>query len=652
MAKGGKGKARPIKKVSSGPESGKLKKAKPKRPIKSKKKKKNSSIPLNIFYWLAAILVLTVVVYFPSLDNDFTNWDDPSLIIDNPLIRSIEFENIKRIFSEYYFGNYQPLHILSYAIEYHFFGLNAPDYHMVSLIMHLIIVSLVMVFTWQLTEDRIATLVATLLFAIHPLHVESVAWATERKDLLYTLFFVASLICYVRYIKKGLELKYLVYAFLLMLIAIFSKAMAASLAPTLILVDYFYKRKLNLRLVLEKIPFFALSIIFGLISIDAARSTSSIDETGAYPFHERFFFASHNFLSYIAKLIVPIDLSAFYPYPVVGGETLPWMYYAALPTVILLVVAVILSYKSGRKIIFGFFFFSITIFLVLMLIPIGPTIFSERYSYIPSIGLNYLLGLGFVYLFVTKAKEIPALKTISAAVLIMYSAWLCYGTYERCKVWKNSETLWTDVIEQFPQVALAHNNLGNFYGKNLGMEELKKGNSDEAKKYFDRAMEKYIDAQAANPKYSKSYCNMGIVYAMRGEIDKAIENFNIALEYEPGYLEAIKNRGIAHAQSGQYEKAVADFNLAMEKSPRDADNFFNRGMAYLQDQKYQLALDDFNQAIIYKPDYADAYYRRSTAQYALGSYIKANQDLETSIRMGSRYDQQFYNAVKQKAGIR
>ena len=165
----------------------------------------------------------------------------------------------------------------------------------------------------------------------------------------------------------------------------------------------------------------------------------------------------------------------------------------------------------------------------------------------------------------------------------------------------------------FPQVALAHNNLGNYYGKELGMNEMRNGNTEfGAAIFLTELWEKYEDAQKANASYSKSYCNMGIVFAMRGDINSAITNFNKALELEPGYLEAIKNRGIAHAQSKQYQNALEDFNLAMDKSPaRCRTHTLTAEWSTWKTKDFQQALNDFNTAVQYKPDYADAYYRRS-----------------------------------------
>ena len=198
---------------------------------------------------LLIILLISFFVYLPVLYNDFV-WDDDLYIKSNPLVRSI---NLNEIFSNYILGNYHPLTVLTYSIEYQFFGLNAEGYHGVNLLLHLLNIILVFFVVLSLSNRKEVALVASLLFGLHPLHVESVAWASELKDLLYTFFFLASWFCYLRYLK-GLKRKFYFYCLLIFLLALLSKAMAVSLSFILLLTDYFKRRKLTLYVWLEKIP--------------------------------------------------------------------------------------------------------------------------------------------------------------------------------------------------------------------------------------------------------------------------------------------------------------------------------------------------------------------------------------------------------------
>jgi hypothetical protein len=201
-----------------------------------------------------------------------------------------------------------------------------------------------------------------LLFGIHPLHVESVAWASELKDLLYTFFFLASYIFYLKYIKSNRN-KFLFYALLLFLFSLFSKAMAASLPLLLLLTDYIKGRKINMKILLEKLPFFILAIIFGLVAIYAQKSSHAIQDISTFTFPQRIIFASHSFISYLIKLLAPVHLSAYYPYPVKSGDHLPSQYYIYLLLFLSFIAFVIYSIRFSKKILFGIGFFAITIFL-------------------------------------------------------------------------------------------------------------------------------------------------------------------------------------------------------------------------------------------------------------------------------------------------
>ena len=191
----------------------------------------------KLLWPLLFILPVVFAAYYPILDNELTNWDDPDLITDNPLIRDFSLAGIKKIFTTFYFGNYQPLHLFSYMVEYHFWQLNPAGYHAVSLVLFLITSALVYYFILQISnKNTIIAVIATLLFAVNAMRVESVAWAAERKDTLYSLFYMASLIAYVNYIfrlkepGRGLKIKYLIYAFLFFVFSLFSKVMAVSIS--------------------------------------------------------------------------------------------------------------------------------------------------------------------------------------------------------------------------------------------------------------------------------------------------------------------------------------------------------------------------------------------------------------------------------------
>lgn len=613
-----------------------------KRTDHNKKKKEQAlkvSIPIKTIpqqnglrnlLWLGAILFLTFIVFLPSLDNAFTNWDDPRYLNDNPLIRNLSVQNIKRIFSEVYFGNYQPLHIFSYALEYHFYQLNPFGYHLTSLIMHLITTGLVFRFIFLISENSAIALITALLFGIHPLHVESVVWAAERKDLLYAIFFIGSLNYYIRYIKSGQKIKYLLFAFLLFTLSLFSKTMAVSLAPVLILIDFYYGRKFNVKMVLEKIPFFSLAVLLGFISASTARETGQVS-LNVFTLLERIMFANLNLLTYLWKLILPVHLSAFYPYPDKIDGHIPYYCYIAPFVVIGLMLLIFLSLRKTKVILFGAGFFVASVFLVLQLFPVGGSIISERYSYISSIGFFFVVAYFFQQLILHR----PYMKITAYAALVFYSLFLCASTYARCDVWKDSLTLWNNVLEQFPNVGIALNNRGNIYGKEMGD--------------LDMAMFDYNRSVQFNPGYKDAYVNRGIVYCMKGKFDLAITDFNQAIKIEPDYFEAIYNRGIAFIETKEFDKAITDLNKIELTHADDARIFFSRGRAFSFSGKNDEALADFNHAISLNPGYAEVFYYRSFTLYSKHQFKAAYADLLKATNLGIHVEKDYYETIKKAA---
>ncbi|HNQ13161.1 MAG TPA: tetratricopeptide repeat protein [Bacteroidia bacterium] len=589
---------------------------------KQKERIVSSPFPKELYLWLAGILLLTIIAFSSSINNGFTNWDDPKYLTENPLIRSLSSDNIHKIFTEAYFGNYQPLHILSYAIEYSFYELDPTGYHTTSVVMHLLCTALVMWFIWLISGSSLITIIATLLFGVHPMHVESVAWAAERKDLLYTIFFLFAAIFYVKYIKSNYKNSFLLLSMLFFIISGFAKAMAVSFVPVMIIIDYYFKRNLlEKKVIFEKIPFLIFAIIIGAISVTVVGQADTIALDNHFSRIQQSAFAFFNINMYVAKLIVPVKLSSYYAYPIIGADNaIPSYYYLGFPLVFLILGLLIYSTRFNRNIMFAAGFFVATIVLVLQFVPVGPTIFSERYSYIPSISFFYLIGFGINKLVANK----QALRLPVFIVLGAYGLWLSYATFERCKIWKDSLTLWNNVLEQFPYVAVAYNNIGNIYGKEQGN--------------LEKAMENFNLSIKYDPEYENAYSNRGIVYAMQGKFDLAEKDFNKALQVKDDYVEALHNRAILYSQTKRYELALIDFNKAIAKEPYEAQQYFNRAVVYTDLNRYNEAIIDFQHAIRLHPKMADAHYRLALAYYNMGNKNAAMQSMNNASALGAKMD--------------
>lgn len=598
------------------------------KPIQPIKKVESAPFWKSIFP-LIALLVIICIAYSPILDNDLTNWDDPTYINNNPLIKSLDSDNLKRIFTENYFGNYQPLHLLSYAIEYHFYQLNPKGYHATSIAMFLIACLLIYIFINLLSKNKIIALITTAFYGLNAMRVESVAWAAERKDLLYLIFFVAALIMYVQYIQKDERYKYLIFTFLFFTLSIFSKVMAAAFIGPMIMLDYYLSRKLSFKLVLEKIPFVLLSIAVGLKQVAATDETGTIDKSDLFSFSDKIFIACRNLVFYPIKLIAPLNLSAFYPYPPKSAEIgIPPIFYVCGLIILVLLVFIVISTKKTKLFLFTSGFFVSTILLVLQILPVGPTMFSERYTLVPGFIFSFLLAYGLFYV----KEKYKISSVVIYAIAGIYSLILFSTTYKRCDVWQNSLTLWDDVIEQFPNVATALNNRGKYYGENL--------------QKYDLAMVDLTNAIKADPNYEIAHNNRGIVYSIGKQFDLAIKDFDNAIGLKPTYFEAIQNRAIALASSGQFEKAIIDFSKVIEEDPKNEKLYISRGYTYLQVNKPSEALLDFNKAIEINPNEGNSFLNRCQSYYMLKEFEKAKTDLQTATRLGATVNPEFRKIVE------
>ncbi len=508
-----------------------------------------------IFLSLAFILSITLIVFFNSLNNSFlANWDDNAYVLVNNSIKELSSQNINTIFTSFYVGHYQPISILSYAIEYHFFGLNPRAYHTTNLIFHLLNIVLVFFLIFTLSRRIEAAFITALLFAIHPLHVESVAWISERKDVMYAFFYIASLISYVYYLKKN-KLKYLIFTAILFVFSLLSKSAAVTLPVLLLLFDFYYKRKLTRVLILEKLPFFALSIFFGILAIISQKSSGAMLElVDRFSIFDRFFIIFYGINFYLLKLFAPLNLSAIHCYPVKINGMLPLEYYIA-PLIILIIVFLIFkSKKICHEIVFGTLFFLISISIVLKIIPLGMDVVAERNTYVPYIGLFFIIGMFYTYVVDNKFKFSKKLKPILRIVLAIYIVFLSILCYQRTKVWKDSISLFSDVIEKHPEFPQA------YYIR--GIEKINRKDFNGAVSDFDKAIKLdsvFIDAYL-NRANSRYYIK---------DFDGSMSDFNKIIELAPNNANAYKNRGILEFQLKMYDNACSDWQKAFELGDKE-----------------------------------------------------------------------------------
>ena len=645
---------------------------------KNRKKYKRSSIKnSNIFskylhyLILSVIIILTFIIYSDSLKNDFVSWDDSSLLINNNEIRNITTENIGKMFSNSYVYMYVPLTVLSFAIEYKFFALNPVAYHAGNLILHLLNVILVFFFIYLLTSPQstneslysssqkqkksnyriLVSSIVALFFGIHPMHVESVAWASERKDVLYSFFFLCGLITYIYYLKNQ-KFKYIAYTFILFILSLFSKSSAVVFPLVLVLIDYYLKNVktelLSIKYWLRKLPFILVSVIFGILAIHfqtVGERAGDMTDLSHYSGFDRLFLYLYSASFYIVKFFIPLGLCGAHFYPVKSSGMLPIEYYfsAVLISGVVITIILIKSLQLKKDLIFGILFYFITIVLFLKIIPsTGFVITCERFSYISYVGLIFAfvkvcLKVADKEVNMPYQKKHVVYKSVFITVLIFATLIFSIMTYERNKVWANSLSLLDDVIEKnsnaYSQIinrGMAKNALRDYKGAIEDFNKAIENSPRNVKAYFSRgltkstlgdfhgAIEDYNKALEYNPNFGLAFNNRGLAKSNLGDKKGALEDFNKAIETSPKFSDAFYNRGALKSALGDKTGALNDYNTAIEYNPQNSLIFNNRGYLKASQGEIQGAMNDFNKAIELNPQYANAFYNRGTAKYLIG----------------------------------
>ena len=633
--------------------------------VRTEPKKSSALLEDTVLNDRKAFLICIAVVaalYLASLFNGFTNWDDSGYVTGNLLIKKLSWASLNEIFTKPVMGNYHPLTMLSYAIEYRLAELNPFIYHFTNYILHLANTYLVYRLVKLLSGSIEVSFFVAMMFGVHPMHVESVAWVSERKDVLYALFYLSSLVFYVRYAKEGLQKKFLVYSLVLFLLSLFSKGQATSLSVAVLAIDFWLKREWSAKLLLEKIPFLLLSLIFGIAAIYAQHTFGYMTGLQLYTFTDRIFFAFHALDLYFFKLFLPVNLSCFYPFPAHKD----FLIYIAPVIVCLLLFFVFRSLKKTRLLVFGTGFFLVTIFLVLQLLPVGGAIISDRYTYIPYIGLFFIAGYWLNQLILKNPER------RSAVVFLCVLAFACYSvaSFQRIRIWKDSIILWTDAISKNSKVAVSYNNRGSAYKElkknDLAISDFSKALQLNPNYYdamvgrgelfriagqFDQAMTDLNKAIQARPgKDWSAYMSRAIVFCIKGDLGKAKADFDQAFALEKNSPELYCNRGNYYDMSGQFERALADYTKAMEINPKYENAYLSRGSAKARKNRMDEALEDFNTAIKVKPDYAEAFFDRSYVYNTKKEYRKALDDALKARELGFTVDENYLNSLKSLTG--
>ena len=533
------------------------------------------------FLFLLLILLVGLGLYWPSLDFEFLiNFDDDKLILQSPANQSLEYENLKALFTEPVFGLYHPFTSLSWAIEKQLYDFNSRWFHLSNLLWHLLNTILVFFLSRHFLKRSDWSLVIALLFVLHPMHTENIVWLSSRKDLVYGCFFLLGLLSYLRYLK---DQKVVFYALMVLafIASLFSKSNAVVFPAVLILLDIWEHRRFKWKYVLHKIPLFALSGIFIYITLKTQQEAGFINSfEGDYSLFDRLLMGVYSLGYYLFSLIVPFDLSPKNLYPSKTDGYLPWVYYAAP---FFLAGVTYLLYRLGKKeklIWFGAAFFLVIIAPVLKLIPTGNDIVSNRYAYLPYLGLY--LGLGLYFL-----KNSPQWGKLVAGIWVLA---LAFTSFQYQNSYQDSYTLWTKIIEE---------NEANKWGQAMAYNE--RGQIRYKQGQYKAALRDVEQALELQPKLPRGLMNRALLYDRFGQPQKALADLNVLLEASADQVDALKLRGVVYGKLNQVNKAIADFSEALAIAPENTELLNNRGIAYSILGENEKALADFNQAIELQP---------------------------------------------------
>lgn len=635
------------------------------------KNPKNKYFNSKFSYYILSffiILVITFTFFYPSLQNGLINFDDKEYIYENKLIQDFSVQSIGKLFTTPYSANYHPLTALTNAIEYKFVK-DAPIlYHLNNIVLHSIVCFTILIFLNLLIPNRIVVLIVVLFFAIHPLRVESVVWVSERKDLLYSLFYVLGMIWYVKYCEIFSFKKYSVLV-LLFVLSLLSKSAAVVFPCSLLILDYYLKRPIfSKQSILSKAPLFLLSLLFGIIALKTQNVTTSITNIGAlYTSFEKAILSLHALGFYFWKSILPFNLSALYFYPEKIQNTLPSMYVVSALLVLLSSVLLVWLLRRKRWFIFSLLFFITNLMLVLQIISVGQAMMADRYSYMPSIALCFLLALGLDCL--TK-REIKFPKFVLGTTGLLVLIVLGVLTWNRTHVWKDSISFASDLIEKYPKKSFGYYLRGDAflherqdyeraiqdftkaieYEPNMMWAFMKRSVAFVRSKKFENALQDCLSAYNLNPMQGDNLNNLSLIFLELGKQKEDTQNFaaaeslySSALHFKPKMIDALNSRGRVRGMSGNFKHAIDDFTEIIKMDSNNINAYINRGNSYAMAGLMQESIKDYDKAISIDSNASQCFFNRCLAKLKLQDTLGCCNDWERAAQLGNQEAQNQFN---------
>lgn len=640
------------------------------------------------FFLLSFIALLALLVYLPALNNGFVSWDDGLFVYENSYIHRMNLEFFRWALTDTSIDYWRPLSWISHALDYALWGLNPVGHHLTNVLLHSVNTFLVMILTCKILtflnrttdDDRGAIVVfrnksiliaagfTGALFGLHPIHVESVAWVAERKDLLYSLFYLLGLISYTGYVSclpekgsmAGIFRNRRYYVMLLFFfLSLASKPMAITFPVVLLLLDWYpFERNFTgtgiKLLITEKIPFLAISVIVAASTVIAQKNVGAIVDAASLSGYERVLVSFNSLLLYLWKIIVPVNLLPLYPYPY--DITLSNLRFPAAIVSVAAITAGCLVLSRKTKIgLAAWGFFLITVFPVLGLVQSGPQPMADRYMYLPVLAPFMLIGLGLAMV-EEKCAGMPSFKwSLRVASLVMLIL-LCLLTVKQTGVWRDNVSLWSYVIDKEPgRLPIAYHNRGIAMtamarydqavadsSKAIALDHQyvdayhNRGNAYAGKGEYDQAIADYLKAISLQPGNAVILSSLGLAYAGMGAFDAAIDAYGKAIALKPDFGEAFNNRGLAYLGKVDLSRAFADFDRAGQLKPGDASVHVNRGLAYAAQERPDLEEHEYTAALALHPPRnlaATVHSNRGIIRFKRGDHVRALEDFNAAVTL-------------------
>ena len=615
-----------------------------------RKSRKSSKLPESKYSksatgWIAPALVAvdTCVAFLPLIWNQFVEWDDYENLISNLHYRGLGWSQLSWMFTTFHMGPYQPLSWMTYGLDYLIWGMNPVGYHLTNLMFHaanavffyfisrrLIAVALSIPGDEQSWQLNMSAAFAALIFAIHPLRVESVAWATERRDVLSGFFFLATIYCYLRansIVRDDSQWKrWLGAALVAYCLSLLAKATAMTLPVVLLVLDIYPLRRLNgefrswwtsaqRNVLLEKIPFVIPAVAFAVIAFVGQRQSSALKSLDSYGIESRLAQAFYGASFYLWKTFVPVGLSPLYE---ISPHFSPWdaVIAAGAAATILVTVTLYLVRNRWPAGLACWAYSIVTLGPVLGIVSTGPQLVAERYSYLSCLGWAVLAGGVLLYFLGGVAQKRRALAAAVTAIIV--TGVLAALTWKQTGVWQNTATLWSHVLKFDPNSSFAHYNLARFLAK--------QGKHTEA-------ISHYREALAIRPDDADTHNNLGLLLAVRGEVEDSLKEFQSAVQIDPNYARAYFNLGRVYARQGELEKALENYGQALKLSPNEVEIHLGLGNVLVRQGRLEEASAHFEKAVELNPDFADAHVALARALAAQGKKEDAEREYQKALQL-------------------